>query len=74
MTTLICVVSCLFCDTTSRAEIPRIIQRGATQRYFCNQRSFYAPSIWLRLRRAAKYASPEISLELSFGCLGLVGR
>jgi len=29
-----------------------ITQRGATQRFLCDQRSCYAPSIWLRLRRA----------------------
>jgi len=55
-----------FCLRTVRPLIPlasaprrrsRPFQRGAAQRYSCNQRNGYASSVWLRLRRAEDQTS-----------------
>jgi len=40
-----------------------VSQRGVTQRYSCNQRSCYAPSIALRLRRAETKHSRACALQ-----------
>ena len=51
-----------------RGRRSRPFQRGATQRYSCNQGHCYASNIWLRLRRAERLLGPTSEAAKGFGC------